>query len=212
MDGGRGGLQSMGDENPSVPRAAGGRIPLWLAALAALLFCAGECVYGYWTGSGDVVKGGEQWLYDVLIYGLAAASLGRTRSIERRVAFFLLAIFVFGGFDGMRDVWAAVLDPAAESKEPLASDVFDITGCVAEAMALIPLRTSRNPVLEATWLSARNSVLASVASAVVAVVCQAFTMSWPRIAVIALESLLAFQAAFVVARDVKTEDGAESSE
>jgi hypothetical protein len=212
MDAGRGGLKSMADENPSIPRGAGGHIPLWLAALAALLFCAGECVYGYWTGSGDVVKGGEQWLYDVLIYGLAAVSLGRTRSIERGVAFLLLTIFIFGGFDGMRDVWAAVHDPAAENNEPLASDVFDISGCVFEAMALIPLRASRNPVLEATWLSARNSVLASVASAVVAVVCHAFTMSWPRIAVIALESLLAFQAAFVVARDVKTEDGVESSE
>lgn len=193
----------MADEIARVLRALNKRNPLWLAALAALVFCAAECFYGYATGSGEVVKDGAEWLYDVVIYGLAAASLGRPRSIERHATFLLLAIFIIGGFEGTHDAFAAILHPTGEGVEPLATNVIDVSGCVVEAIMLVPLRCSHNPVLEATWLSARNSVVASLAGVAVTIGCEVFTLRWPRIAVIALESLLAFQAAFVVARDVR---------
>ncbi len=195
----------MADETSAVSHARGKKLPLWLAALAAMLFCAGECLYGYSSNSGDVLRGGFDWLYDVAIYGLAAVSLGRARSVERRAAIILLAIFVVGGFEGMHDVWAAFIHPGMNDDGGLASDVIDVSGCATEAVMVIPFRRSRDPVLGATWLSARNSVFASLAGAIVTVACESYALRWPRIAVLALESVLAFQAAFVVASDLQTE-------
>ncbi len=195
----------MANENSAVSPAGGKELPLWLAALAALLFCAGECLYGYSSGSGDVLRGGFDWLYDVFIYGLAAVSLGRARIVERRVAFILLAIFIVGGFEGAHDVWAAVLHPGMDDDGGLVPDMIDVSGCATQAMMIIPFRRSRDPVLGATWLSARNSVLSSFAGALVTIACETYALRWPRIAIFALESLLAFQAAFVVASDLQSE-------
>ena len=195
----------MSDENPvlAAPRRRDKRA-LWLTALVALLLGVGELMYGRMIASDDVIKDGAEWLYDVSIYGLAALSLGQSKSIEKRAALALVAIFGIAGLQGVYEVWDAVVHPLTDVVDNLIiTDIINIIGNFAEAVVLLPFRLSHDPLLEATWLSARNSVLTSMAGAAVTVICGILAVQWPQTVIVAFGTLLAFQAAFLIASDVR---------
>jgi Co/Zn/Cd efflux system component len=195
----------MSDENQPAPALwRRDRRLLWFTALVALLSCVGELMYGHKIASDDVIKDGAEWLYDVGIYGLAALSLGQPKSIQQRAASVLVAIFVIGGLQGAYEVWDGLAHPTTDDAGNLmVTDIINILGSFAEAAVLLPFRISHDPLLEATWLSARNSVLTSVAGAGVTVICAIFMVQWPQTVIVVFGTLLSFQAAFVVGSDLK---------
>ena len=108
------------------------------------------------------------------------------------------------GFRELYEVWDAVAHPTTDVVDNLIiTDIINIIGNFAEAVMLLPFRISHDPLLEATWLSARNSVLTSMAGAAVTVICGIFAVQWPQTVIVAFGALLAFQAVFLIASDVK---------
>ena len=195
----------MSDENQVLgsPRRRN-KIALWLTALVALLLGAGELLYGHMIASDVAIKDGAEWFYDVSIYVLAALSLGQSKSIEKAAAFALAAIFGIGGLRELYEVWDAVAHPTTVVVDNLMiTDIINVIGNFAEAVVLLPFRLSHDPLLEATWLSARNSVLTSMAGAAITVICGIFAVQWPQTVIVAFGTLLAFQAAFLIASDVR---------
>ncbi len=101
----------------------------------------------------------------------------------------------------MRD---AVSHPGLEGVEDLTSSaVIDIVGSIAEAGLLFRFRGSHDAVVEASWLSARNSIVTSVMGAAVTVLVVSPSIQWPQTMIDAIGTLLAFQATVVVARDAR---------
>jgi Co/Zn/Cd efflux system component len=177
---------------------------LWLITLVALTLCAGEVICGYLASSDVLLADGAAWIYDVGIYGLAALSFGRAKSVEQRAAFALAAILGIGGFHGAYEIWNAIADPTHDKADNLTiTAIIDIVGSFAEAALLFRFRVSHDPVVEATWLSARNSVLTSTVGAAVTLIFQTISVQWPQIVVDAFGVFLVFQAAVVVIRDAK---------
>jgi Co/Zn/Cd efflux system component len=179
---------------------------LWLIMLVALLLCIGEMTYGYLVSSREVLKSGAEWFYDVSFYGLAAISFGRSRLIEQRAAFALAAILATGGVQSVYEVWHGIVYPVNEKMDELTiSAIIDVMGDFAEATLLFQFRGSHDPVVEATWLSARNSILTSALGGAVTLISKNFSAHWPQIVVDALGAFLAFQVAFVVVKEARDE-------
>jgi hypothetical protein len=178
------------------------RKTLWLVAFSALAVALGEMAYGRLVSSNDLLENGADWIYDVVIYGIAALSIGRAKSCEQIAAFGLAAILGVGGFHGAYDVWFEIVDRAHSLADNLeTSSAFAIVGSIAEAALLFRFRMSSDPVMKATWFSARNSVLFSAFGAIVPLIFSRFSTHWPQIAVDSLGAFLAFQASFAVMRE-----------
>ncbi len=178
---------------------------LWIITFVALVLCVGEVGYGYAASSKELLKAGIEWIYDVAIYGLSALSFGRSRSVEQRAAYVLALILGIGGVQGADEVWDAVSHPGLEGAEDLTSSaVIDVVGSIAEAGLLFRFRGSHDPVVEASWLSARNSIVTGVLGAAVTVLVVSPTIQWPQTLIDAFGALLAFQAAVVVLRDARS--------
>ena len=177
---------------------------LWFITFGALVLCIGEMIYGHAALSPYLLKDGAEWGYDVAYFGLAAFSFGRGETIERRVAFALAAILGIGGCQSFYEVWSAITAPATDEIDNLTiSAVVTILGSFAEAAVLFRFRRSHDPIVEATWLSARNSALTGALGAGVTFVVRMLPNRWPQIAVDALSACLAFQAAAVVVKDAR---------
>ena len=139
---------------------------LWLITLGVLLLCIGEIIYAHAAASPYLLKDGAEWAYDVAYFGLAAISFGRGETTERRAAFALAAILGIGGCQGLYEIWSAITAPTTDEIDNLTiSAVVTILGSFAEAAVLFRFRRSHDPIVEATWLSARNSALTSALGA-----------------------------------------------
>ena len=196
--------QVVGAILPIEPLGRGFRKSLWLITLGVLALCLGEMIYGYAVSSPYLLKDGAEWAYDVAYFGLAAISFGRGETIERRVAFALAAILGIGGCQSLYEVWSGITAPATDEIDNLTiSAIVTILGSFAEAAVLFRFRRSHDPIVEATWLSARNSALTSALGAGVTFVVRMLPNRWPQIAVDALGAHLAFQAAAVVVKDAR---------
>ncbi len=177
---------------------------LWLITFGVLLLCIGEMIYAHAAASSYLLKDGAEWAYDVAYFGLAAISFGRGETTERRAAFALAAILGIGGCQGLYEIWSAITAPATDEIDNLTiSAVVTILGSFAEAAVLFRFRRSHDPIVEATWLSARNSALTSALGAGVTFVVRMLPNRWAQIAVDALGVYLAFQAAAVVVKDAR---------
>ncbi len=107
-----------------------------------------------------LLKDGAEWTDDVAYFGLAALSFGRGETTERRAAFALAAILGIGGCQGLYEIWSAITAPTTDEIDNLTiSAVVTILGSFAEAAVLFRFRRCHDPIVEATWLSARNSAL-----------------------------------------------------
>jgi hypothetical protein len=70
--------------------------------------------------------------------------------------------------------------------------------------ALLPFRTSRNPLIETTWLSARNDAIFASIYATVQFAVRMAPVRAPELALDALSVLLTLQAIYVIIRDVRS--------
>jgi hypothetical protein len=68
--------------------------------------------------------------------------------------------------------------------------------------ALRPFRTSRNPLVETTWLSARNDAIFATLYALFQFAARMAPMRGPELALDAFTIVLTLQAIYVIARDV----------
>lgn len=175
---------------------------LRLISILALAMSLLSVAFDWLSASGKYFEDGATWIYDSAIYGLVAISFGRGAFFERAAAFMLSAVLTAAGCQGSYDVWSEIArrghDVSVDT--PVSTMVF-ATGAILEAALLFKFRKSGESLMMATWLSARNSAAVALAGAAVSLVFHAPTASGPQIFLDCLDTVLAFQAAFLVAKE-----------
>ena len=181
------------------------RVIMGIAALV-LAIGLGETLYGLTLDSRFLIRDGLEWTYDVVIYATAAAAFGRGLRAERFAAFTLAFVLLGAGLVTIWQIWRTFIDPP--EVEPFGITVSSLL-IIVEAWALVALlwrfRRSRHPVIEATWLSARNDAVTSTLYALVMMAARFTPMTWPQMAVDSISAILCLQASGQILRDLRGE-------
>jgi Co/Zn/Cd efflux system component len=179
-------------------------LSLYLISACTLGLFLAETIYGITTGSRYLIKDGVEWIYDIVVFGLAAISYRHGEPWKRRAAFILAAIILLGGIQTLYEFWQEFSHPTHESIETLElSAAITIAGSIAEAALMFRFRQSHDPLVEGTWLYARNSALTSSVGAISDMIILAYGFETIKLAVNAFGVFLSLQAAFAVIRDLR---------
>jgi Co/Zn/Cd efflux system component len=181
-------------------------ITIRVIAIGILLFAAGEVAYAVAIGSGFLVKDGLDWIYDVLLYGMAAIIFGHGARAERIAALVGAAIMFVSIGETIYDMVIKIVAP--RQVEPLLlgfSAVSTIAIVLLVVASLLPFRTSRNPLIEATWLSARNDAVFATLYASFQFAARMAPMRGPELVLDAVTIALTLQAIYVIIRDVRVD-------
>jgi len=176
-----------------------------IIAIAALVFVigVGETLYGFFLDSRFLVRDGMEWTYDVLIYATAAAAFGRGLRAERLAGFALALVLLGAGVVTIWQIWRTFVEPP--EVEPFAITVAGLL-IIAEAWVLVALlwrfRGSHHPVIEATWLSARNDAVTSTLYALIMMAARSEPMVWPQMVVDSISAILCLHASSQILRDL----------
>jgi Co/Zn/Cd efflux system component len=177
---------------------------IWTVTLLTVAIGCAEAVYGYVSGSKFLLKDGLEWGYGTVIYVISALSYGRTQEAESRAGALIAIVLAIGGCQGAYEVITEFVIQEPEDAAGLAaSSVVSVLGALSVAGLLFRFRYSHDPVVEGSWLSARNDIITSGLDALVTFSTTLITAKWPRTAIDVLGVVLSFQAAFVVARDAR---------
>ena len=179
------------------------RRTIMLIAALVLAICLGETLYGLALDSRFLIRDGLEWAYDVVIFATAAAAFGRGLRAERRAAFALAAVLLGACLVTTWQIWRAFVDPP--EVEPFSITVAGML-IIAESWAVVALlwrfRRSHHPVIEATWLSARNDAATSTLYALAMMAARFAPVTWPQMAVDAISAILCLQAGVQILREL----------
>ncbi len=174
-----------------------------LLAAMVLAIGVGETTYGLATDSRFLIRDGLEWTYDVVIYATAAAAFGRGVRAERWAAFALALVLLGAGLVTLWQIWRAFVDPP--EVESLSITIAGLL-IIAEAWAVVALlwrfRRSHHPVIEATWLSARNDAMTSTFYALATMAARFAPDTWPQMAVDVISAILCLQAGVQILREL----------
>lgn len=178
---------------------------IWSIALGLLVFASAQTGVALAIGNAHLFKDGVDWIYDVLLYGLAALVFGRGARAERASALFIAAVMAAAGVHTLWDLADKIARP--RPIEPLVfgfSAVSAVVIAVAIVVALWRFRASANPLIEATWLSSRNDVLKTVFYVGLGFAARVAPQRWPEYALDVIMAGVLFQASFrIVARALR---------
>ena len=185
-----------------------------IVAIAALVLaiCMGETLYGLMLGSRFLLRDGLEWGYDVVIYVTAALAFRRGPRAERYAGFALAFVLLGAGCVTIWQIWRAFVDPPE-----VEAFAITLSGAliVLEAWVLVAMlwrfRRSHHPVIEATWLSARNDALTSTLFALAMMAARLEPVSWPQMAVDSISAILCLQAGAQILRDLLRADAPASA-
>ena len=183
------------------------RTILAIAAMVLTIFLC-ETAYGLWLDSRFLIRDGLEWSYDLIIYVLAAASHGRGARAERLAALGVALVLFVAGCITSWQVWRTYVDPPpVEIFSITLSGILIILEALLVAAALYRFRASKSPIIEATWLSARNDAVTSTLYALVTMAARFYPERWPQMAVDLVSVALCWQAAWRILRDLRDERG-----
>lgn len=178
-------------------------------AAAVFMIAFGELAYGVMVESRFLIRDGFDWIYDVLIYAIAAFSFGRGARAEKVAAIALGAVLLAAGVVTTVQMWWAWIEPPQiEALNVTVSAFLIIAVAWLIAILLWPFRASTHPVIEATWLSARNDVIVSTLYALVMLAARLMPSLWPQMIVDGISACLCLQAGAKVIRDALRNDAA----
>lgn len=174
---------------------------IWAIALGILILAASQCAYALGVGNRQLFKDGIDWVYDVILYAVAAVVFGRGRRWEDLSALVIAAILAFAGLHTLYDLADKIADPRPIDVEALGFSAISavIVGFVV-AGALFGFRHSRNALIQATWLSSRNDMIRTGVFAGVTFLTRAAPLRWPEYGLDLFMAALNFQAAFAIWR------------
>ncbi len=176
-----------------------------LMAIAALVLalCLGETLYGLVLDSRFLLRDGLEWGYDVVIYVTAALAFGRGLRAERYAGFALAFVLLGAGFVTIWQIWRAFIDPPEVEAFAI---TLSGTLIILEAWVLVGMlwrfRGSHHPVIEATWLSARNDAVTSTLYAFAMMAARLEPVTWPQMMVDSLSAFLCLQSGAQILRDL----------
>jgi len=175
---------------------------IWTVAVLTVAIGCAEAVYGYVSGSKFLLKDGLEWGYGTVIYAISALSYGRTQKAESRAGTLIAVVLAIGGCQGAYEVITEFMVEEPQDAAALAgSSILSVLGALFVVGLLFRFRRSHDPVVEGSWLSARNDIITSGLDALVTFSATLITIRWARTAIDVVGVGLAFQASFVVARD-----------
>lgn len=177
---------------------------VWAITIGIALFAAAQISYALTVGSAQFLKDAVDWIYTVLLNGVAAFVFGRGARAERQSAYFIAAVLTVGGFQTLYDLWDKVASPRPIDPGLLGFSAASATVIAyLTAGALLRFRGDDNPLIKATWLSARNDAIATTFSAVVTLALRLAPVRWPEYVMDVLDASLAFQAAAATVRTAR---------
>ena len=183
---------------------------IWTIALGIALLASLQAAWALSIGSRQLFKDATDWTYDVLLYGLAAAVFGCGARIERISALIIAAIMAVAGFHTLYDLWDKVVAPRPVEVTTLG---FSATSAILVGWlvlgALLRFRGDPNPLIKATWVTARNDAITTSLFAVVIFVIRMAPVRWPVYALDVVGAALCFQATFAIVRTAQTNQQSE---
>jgi Co/Zn/Cd efflux system component len=187
---------------PDDPEARAYKRTIWAIVIGISLLLIGESALALHLENRLLLKDGLEWGYDVAIYAVAALAFGRGDRAERLSALAIAVVLAAAGVQGSYEVIRAVfIPPVIEPFTVGFSAISIIIEGLAVAAALWRFRAASNPLIEASWLSARNDAISATLFAIVRAAARLAPARWPQMAVDAFTAFLAFQAAWKIARD-----------
>ena len=182
-------------------RGADYRRTVWIIAAGTLLFALGEAAWAQVVGSQVLAQDAHGFGYDIALNVVAAMVFGRGAQLERWSALVIAVLLAATGVSGLVDLWAELSNPSAISTVEVASSnlVATAVACFAAA-SLIRFRDEANPLIKATWLNARNDVIATVLTFVLSLFAHMAPVRWPEHAIDLIGVVFSFQAAIAVLR------------
>ena len=191
-------------EQGSAAEARSYRWTIVAIGAVVLVICVSETLYGFVIQSRFLIRDGLEWGYDVAIYAVAAVAFGRGPMAERTAAVFLAGVLITAGLVTVWQIWRTFVDPPEVEVFGITLSGLLIMGeALAVALALWRFRLSANPVIEATWLSARNDAVTSSLYALVMMAARLYPAGWPQMAVDGVSAILCLQAGWQILRDLQ---------
>jgi divalent metal cation (Fe/Co/Zn/Cd) transporter len=166
---------------------------------AILLIAIPQILYAFSIGNRFLMKDGFDWSYDVVLWGLALACLGRGMKAENFAALAVAAVMFVAGCHTAYDLW----DKIATGRRP----EFWVAGWSSFTMVFIALlllatmlrfRKSQNVLIAATWLSSRNSIIITLCFAAMSLFARTRSTQGFEIALDCLAIFLSFQAVYAI--------------
>jgi Co/Zn/Cd efflux system component len=174
---------------------------VWVIAAGILLLALVEAAWAHAIGSKDLLKDASGFGYDIALNVVAAIVFGRGARTERLSAFVIGALLAATGIDGLSDLWSDLQNPDPSSVgEIVTSNLVAVAVACFAAAALVRFRNDTNPLVQATWLNARNDAAAAVLTAVLGLLAHLAPVRWPEYALDLIAVIFSFQAAATVLR------------
>lgn len=174
---------------------------IWGIALGILVFAALQCAWALSVGNKQLFKDGVDWVYDVILYAMAAIVFGRGARWENLSALLIAAVLTVAGFHTLYDLGDKIASPRPID---IAALGFSSTTAVIIALVVAGLlfrfRHSDNALIQATWLSSRNDMIRTTAFAGVTFMTRAAPMRWPEYGLDLFMAALNFHAAWSIWR------------
>lgn len=187
---------------PAVARAY--TLTIWGIALGILLFACVVVSVALAKGNAQLFKDGVDWVYDVLLYGIAALVFGRDARAERIAAMAIGAVMAVAGLHTLYDLADKIGRP-----RPIEIWTLGFSAASAIAVALIVIgvlwrfRGEANPVIKATWLSSRNDAISTTGFALLGLAARVAPVRWPEYLFDLFVAGLCFQATWAIGRSLR---------
>jgi hypothetical protein len=101
----------MTPDRPDQARARAYKRIIWTIALGIAVLAGAQAAWALSIGSRQLLKDASDWIYDVVLYGIAAFTFGRGAAAERGSALVIAAIMAAGGLHTLYDLWDKVVAP-----------------------------------------------------------------------------------------------------
>lgn len=181
---------------------------IWCIAAGVVLIAFAQAVCAQVLGAQEMLKDARGFGWDIALYVIAALRFGRGTWAERASTILVGVLLAASGIDALTDLCTSLGRPEEETAtETLLSDTFALAAPGLAAAVLFRFRRAADPLVTASWLNARNDLLAAVLAGACDLTGQVVGLRWPGVALDLIGVLLSFQAAAIVLRSALAEPG-----
>lgn len=210
---GRPDLDGQGGSALTAAKAHAFTLTIWGIALGILAFAIAVVIWAMSIGNAQLFKDGVDWVYDVLLYGIAAIVFGRDARAERVAALAIGAVMAAAGLHTLYDLWDKILTPRPIEVFTLGfSAASAVTVAVLIILALWRFRAEDHPVIKATWLSSRNDLIKTAGFALVGFAARGAPVRWPEYIFDVIVACICFQASYAIWRSVRRDAQSDAAE
>ena len=179
---------------------------IWCIAAGLLVIALVQAACAQAIGAQEMLKDARGFGWDIALYVIAALRFGRGTWAERISTLLVGALLAGSGIEALADLWTSLGHPEDTSAtETLLSDAFALAAPGLAAAVLFRFRRAADPLVTASWLNARNDLLAAVLTSACDLTGHATSLRWPGYALDLIGVILSFQAAAIVLRSAFVE-------